>query len=144
MHSRTRKTIILAGLCSLVIGCTSKSTPRYEDWHPRQELSSLPYSTNDTVQIDMSWSRIGPFSQLETRLRANVLGGEMEVYGAQSCRGQFVRNDSMLPANGWWEIICADGSYSAGNFRLRQNGDILGTGADANGEYVSFDLPLPK
>lgn len=144
MHSRTQKIIILAGLCSLVIGCTSKSIPRYEDWHPRQELSSLPYSTNDTVQIDLNWSRIGPFSKLATRLSANVLGGEMELYGAQFCRGQFVRNDNMLPANGWWEIICADGSYSAGNFRVGQNGDIRGTGADTNGEHVSFDLPLPK
>ena len=69
-------------------------------------------------------------------------GGMIDTNGAQTCLGKFVRDDRLAPANGWWELICPDDSYAAGNFRLTEQGTMQGTGTAVNGEKVTFDLPI--
>jgi hypothetical protein len=144
IRSHLLKTALIMGIATLISGC--KTTPdrdiSYEGWQSRKIGSGLAYTTNDMVKINLNWSRIGPFSRYDTWVRSNVFGGQIDVYGAQTCLGQFVRNDGMLPANGWWEIVCQDESYAAGNYRLTAQGVIIGTGADINGEQVSFTLPV--
>ncbi|MBX2829721.1 MAG: hypothetical protein KTR23_00850 [Rhodospirillales bacterium] len=143
MQIKVVTVIISLGVTSWLGGCENRPAVTYDGWMAQQTSPSLSYAHNETVKIDLNWSRIGPFSRYETWLRANVFEGRFDIYGAQTCVGKFVRNDAMLPANGWWEIVCRDNSYASGSFSLDPLGHIKGTGADVNGEQVSFDLPIP-
>jgi hypothetical protein len=144
MRIRMLTTFAGLGLALLVGGCANKRPDiTYEGWQ-KQAKPEIEYTSNDVVKITLNWSRIGPFSRYDTRVRSSVFGGRIDVYGAQTCLGQFIRNDSMLPANGWWDIVCPDDSYAAGNFRLGSQGNIIGSGVDINGEPVTFDLPIPN
>lgn len=144
MRLPTLITAISLSATLLISGCASKPDITYDGWKARQTPPRMDYTHNEIVKINLNWSRIGPFSRYDTWLRSNVFGGQIDIYGAQTCLGKFVRHDGMLPANGWWEIVCPDDSYAAGDFRLNQQGDIIGSGADTNGEQVSFILAIPN
>lgn len=144
MHIKTLKTVLLLGVAILISGCETRPEISYDAWQAEQSASAVRYTTNEMVKINLNWSRIGPFSRYDTWLRANAFGGMIDVYGSQTCLGKFVRNDRLLPANGWWELVCPDNSYAAGNFRLTPEGNISATGASVSGEKVSFVLPIPN
>lgn len=142
MQIKVLTVIITLGATSWLGGCATRPDITYEGWMAEQSAPSSPYTKNKTVKIDLNWSRIGPFSRYDTWLRSSVFEGRFDIYGAQTCVGKFVRNDGMLPANGWWEIVCPDNSFAGGTFRLTQEGNINATGADVTGEQVTFDLPI--
>ena len=148
-RSHTFKTALIMGIAMLISGCKTTTTTTapeisYDAWQAKQSASTVPYSTNTMVKINLNWSRIGPFSRYDTWVRANAFGGMFDVYGAQTCLGKFVRDDRLAPAHGWWELICQDDSYAAGKFQLTQQGNILGIGNAINSEKVGFDLPIPN
>lgn len=142
--SHTLKTALIMGIALLISGCQTTTTPEfsYDAWQAKQSPSTVRYTTNRMVKINLNWSRIGPFSRYDTWLRSNAFGGMVDVYGTQTCLGKFVRDDRLAPAHGWWELVCPDDSYAAGKFQLSPQGHIQGIGTAINGERVTFDLPV--
>lgn len=145
MYSGNIRATLLVACIALLSGCkTTGPEMTFDDWQEEHANAAERFGQGQSVKIDLNWSRVGPFSRYETLIQANALGGFMDIRGAQACLGKFVRNDRLLPANGWWEIICADDSYAAGNFQLTMDGHIQATGVDILGEEVSFALPVPN
>ena len=143
-QSRTLKTALIMGVALFIGGCETTPEISYDAWQAKQAESenTVPYTTVKMVKIDLNWSRIGPFSRYDTKLRANAFGGMIDVYGAQTCLGKFVRDDRLAPAHGWGELICPDDSYAAGNFRLTEDGSMQGAGRAVSGEKITFNLPI--
>ncbi|MBO6805535.1 hypothetical protein [Thalassospira sp.] len=140
------KFVLMIGLTPLINACENTPEISYDAWQAKQAVSeeSVRYTTDKMVKINLNWSRIGPFSRYNTRLRANAFSGLIDIYGAQTCLGKYVRDDRLSPAHGWWEIVCPDESYAAGNFRIDVQGNIQGVGTAINGEDVSFALAIPN
>jgi hypothetical protein len=146
MQIRLLTFVLIIGTTPFFGGCETTPEISYDTWQAKQAAAEEPvrYTTNKMIKINLNWSRIGPFSRYDTKLRANAFGGMIDVYGAQTCLGKFVRDDRLAPAHGWWELICPDDSYAAGNFRLTEDGGMQGAGTAVNGEKVSFTLQLPN
>jgi hypothetical protein len=142
--ARIFKTTLTIGVVSQLIGCNTGPDVNFEAWQEKQSSSAVQYTVDEEVKITLNWSRIGPFSRYNTRLRANAFSGLIDIYGAQTCLGKYVRDDRLSPAHGWWEIVCPDESYAAGNFRIDVQGKIQGVGTAINGEDVSFALAIPN
>lgn len=112
--ARIFKTTLIIGVVSQLIGCNTGPDVNFEAWQEKQSSSAVQYTVDEEVKITLNWSRIGPFSRYNTRLRANAFSGLIDIYGAQTCLGKYVRDDRLSPAHGWWEIVCPDESYAAG------------------------------